>query len=155
VSSIKDAVVMVGLARLRAWMVLIALGPNGGTREEINQALIRARTCELAAARLPNGPRPDSAFTMGLLHGIAQALGLAIDEFVAGLPALADDLRAALSGDPGPLRTVLDAVLAYEEGDLSDLGDSTAAVGDLSSAYLEALAWTSGTIAGAAGAANA
>jgi c-di-GMP-related signal transduction protein len=150
VSSIKDAVVMVGLARLRAWMVLIALGPSGGTREEINNALIRARTCELAAARLPSGPRPDSAFTMGLLHGIAQALGLAIEEFVAGLPALSDELRAALSGDPGPLKTVLEAVLAYERGDLEALTDSTATVGDLSTVYLEALAWTSGTIAGAA-----
>jgi c-di-GMP-related signal transduction protein len=148
VSSIKDAVVMVGLARLRAWMVLIALGPSGGTREEINQALIRARTCELAAARLSNGPRPDSAFTVGLLHGIAAALGVPIEEFVAGLPALADDLRAALSGDAGPLRTILDAVLQYERGDLTQLGGASE-IGDLSTAYLEALAWTSGTVAGA------
>lgn len=150
VSSIKDAVVMVGLARLRAWMVLIALGPSGGTREEINQALIRARTCELAAGRMASGPRPDSAFTMGLLHGIAQALGMPIEEFVAGLPALADDLRAALAGDDGPLRTVLDAVLRYERGDLTTLTDGASAVGDLATAYLEALAWTSGTVAGAA-----
>jgi EAL and modified HD-GYP domain-containing signal transduction protein len=149
VSSIKDAVVMVGLARLRGWMVLIILGPSGSTREEISQALIRARTCELAAARLPDGPRPDAAFTMGLLHGIAQALALPIEEFMAGLPALADDLRGALCGDPGPLRTVLDGVLHYENGDLITLGGGIAAVGDLSTAYLEALAWTTGTVAGA------
>ena len=154
VSSIKDAVVMVGLARLRAWMVLIALGPSGGTREEINQALIRARMCELTAARLTGGPRPDSAFTMGLLHGIALALGLPIEEFVAGLPALSDELRAALAGEPGPLRSVLDAVLRYESGDLAALAPHTE-LGDLSANYLEALAWTTGTVAGASGPADA
>jgi EAL and modified HD-GYP domain-containing signal transduction protein len=148
VASIRDAVVLVGLARLRAWMVLIAMGTPGRTGEQINNALIRARTCELAAARTPDGPRPDSAFTVGLLHGVAEALGLPSEDVVAGLPALADDLSGALAGDPGPLRTVLDRVLRYENGDLADPAEDPSSAVDLASAYLEALAWTTRTVAG-------
>jgi EAL and modified HD-GYP domain-containing signal transduction protein len=138
-SSIKEAVVLVGLARLRAWMVLIATEGGGARREQVNQALVRARTCELAAV---GAVRPDSAFTLGLLHGVAEALGVPIEEFVAGLPALSDDLKSALHGEPGPLREVLDAVLRYEAGDLAGPGDP----GRLAADYLEALAWTTDTL---------
>jgi EAL and modified HD-GYP domain-containing signal transduction protein len=150
-SSIRDAVVLVGLARLRAWMVLIATEGSTGTREEVNAALIRARTCELAAPAVGGGVRPDSAFTLGLLHGVAQALGLPIQDFVNGLPALADDLRAALVGEPGPLRAVLDAVLYYERGDLAAPTDVRIPTGGLAGAYLEALAWTTHTLASLTG----
>lgn len=145
-SSIKDAVVLVGLARLRAWMVLIATEGSGGPREEVNAALIRARTCELAAPAVGGGVRPDSAFTVGLLHGVAEALGLPAHEFVSGLPALSDELRAALVGEPGPLRAVLDAVLYYERGDLGAPSDVNIPAGGLAGAYLEALAWTTHTL---------
>jgi EAL and modified HD-GYP domain-containing signal transduction protein len=148
-SSIKEAVVLVGLARLRAWMVLIATEGDGRRREQVNQALIRARTCELASEGIV---RSDSAFTLGLLHGVAESLGVTMDEFVAGLPALSYDLKTALHGEPGPLRTVLDAVLRYEAGDLADLGDPVdGPLGPdrLAADYLEALAWTSATLGAA------
>jgi hypothetical protein len=101
VASIRDAVVLVGLARLQSWMVLIAMNPGRGQSE-----------------RISSSARPDSAFTLGLLHGVAEALGMSPEAFVAGLPALADDMKAALIGDSGPLRTVLYSVLAYELADL-------------------------------------
>jgi EAL and modified HD-GYP domain-containing signal transduction protein len=148
VASIRDAVVLIGLARLRAWMVLIAMGAGAGASERISAALVRARTCELAAGRVSHHARPDSAFTLGLLHGVAEALGLPAEEFLAGLPALADDLKAALAGDDGPLRQVLDAVLAYEQGDLDALADDPGRAGGIASAYVQALAWTTRTVAG-------
>jgi EAL and modified HD-GYP domain-containing signal transduction protein len=154
VSSIRDAVVLVGLARLRAWMVLIAMGSAGGQSERISSALVRARTCELAAGRIAVEARPDSAFTVGLLHGISEALGVRTEEFAAGLPALADDLRAALVGEPGSLRNVLDAVLAYERGDLAALSDDPGRSGGLAAAYVQALAWTTATVAGAGNASS-
>ena len=154
VSSIRDAVVLVGLARLRAWMVLIAMGSNTGHPERISSALVRARTCELTAGRITVAARPDSAFTVGLLHGVSEALGMPAEEFVAGLPALADDLRAALIGEPGPLREVLDAVLGYEQGDLEALSDDPGRSGGLAAAYVQALAWTTTTVAGAGGGAG-
>ena len=148
VSSIRDAVVLIGLARLRAWMVLIAMGSGQGSTERISSALVRARTCELSTARVSPGTRTDSAFTLGLLHGVAEALGMPPEQFAAGLPALADDLRSALCGEPGPLRDVLDAVLAYEHGDLATLCDDPGRSGGITNAYVQALAWTTKTEAG-------
>jgi EAL and modified HD-GYP domain-containing signal transduction protein len=147
--SIRDAVVLVGLARLRAWMVLIATEHTGGQREHVGAAMIRARTCELVAPVVSPEVRPDTAFTLGLLHGVSEALGVGHDEFVAGLPALSDELRSALTGEPGPLRAVLTAVLRYEQGRLDRLSDHPDVAAHLAGAYLDALAWTTNTIAGA------
>jgi len=148
-ASIRDAVVLVGLARLRAWMVLIATESAGTQREQVSLAMIRARTCELMAPTVSRDVRPDTAFTLGLLHGVSEALGVPRHEFVAGLPALSDELRAALAGDPGPLRTILDAVLCYEAGDVDALADDPTVTAHLAGAYLDALAWTTTTLAGA------
>lgn len=119
-SSIRDAVVLVGLARLRAWMVLIALGASAGSTHRISSALVRARTCELIAPRISPLARPDAAFALGLLHGVAEAIGMDTEDLVDGLPYLVDDLREALAGEPGPLREVLESVLGY--GRLRDHG---------------------------------
>jgi EAL and modified HD-GYP domain-containing signal transduction protein len=148
VASIRDAVVLVGLARLQSWMVLIAMNPGRGQSERISSALVRAKTCELTAGRITASDRPDSAFTLGLLHGVAEALGVSPEAFVAGLPALADDLKAALIGDGGPLRTVLDSVLAYELADLERLSRNPGRGEGIAAAYVEALAWTTTTVGG-------
>jgi EAL and modified HD-GYP domain-containing signal transduction protein len=147
--SIRDAVVLVGLARLRAWMVLIATEGTGSQREQVSTAMIRARTCELVAPTVSKDVRPDTAFTVGLLHGVSEALGIPVERFLDGLPALSDELRSALSGEPGPLRDVLEAVLAYEQGRLADILDGPTTAGRLATAYLDALAWTTGTLSGA------
>jgi EAL and modified HD-GYP domain-containing signal transduction protein len=149
-SSIRDAVVLVGMAKLRAWMVLIAMGATAGGAHRISSALVRARTCELITQQISPGARPDAAFTLGLLHGVADAVGIEPAELGEGLPALADDLREALAGEPGPLREVLDSVLGYESGDLANLVGSCALADDLATAYVQALAWTTTTVGASA-----
>jgi c-di-GMP-related signal transduction protein len=150
-SSIRDAVVLVGMAKLRAWMVLLAMGAVSGSTHRISSALVRARTCELIAQRISPLARPDAAFTLGMLHGVAEAIGMDPEDLVDGLPALADDLREALGGEPGPLREVLDSVLGYESGDLAVLVGRCALADDLATAYVQALAWTTATVGGASG----
>jgi c-di-GMP-related signal transduction protein len=111
--------------------------------------MIRARTCELVAPTVSTEVRPDTAFTLGLLHGVSEALGMPREAFVAGLPALSDELRGALAGEPGPLRSILMAVLGYEESTLTPEATSPGTRERLPGAYLEALAWTTTTLAGA------
>jgi c-di-GMP-related signal transduction protein len=147
-SSLRDAVVLVGLARLRAWMVLIAAENGVGQREQVGVAMIRARTCELMAPPVSPGIRPDTAFTLGLLHGVSEVLGITSQDLVAGLPTLSDELQDALVERSGPLREVLDAVLAYEQGRFEKLPRDPKVASHLASAYLDALAWTTTTFAG-------
>jgi EAL and modified HD-GYP domain-containing signal transduction protein len=143
VSTIRDALVMVGVSRLRAWLVLLSLGPDGPGATMVN-ALARARTCERVArsARLSS---PDIAFTAGLLHGVAESLGLSPTALLERMPTLAPELADALLGRPGRLRDVLDAVLAYERQDLVAVAAGPVSLPIMADAYLGALAWTTQT----------
>jgi c-di-GMP-related signal transduction protein len=144
VSTIRDALVMVGVSRLRAWLVLLSLSSGTGDRSAIVDALARGRTCERVARSTGLAP-PDVAFTAGLLHGVAESLGLAPAGILERMPVLAPDLAAALNGYPGPLREVLDAVVGYEKH-VASLGSAARIPLDvLADAYLGALAWTTET----------
>lgn len=146
VSSIRDAVVLVGLAKLRAWLVLISLSGLGGNGDGLTSALARARACEVVA-RTASQVRPDVAFTLGLLDGIGQTLGLDQAALLERLPPLTPELADALVGGSGPLRALLDAVRGYETGDLDAVAATGVDAALLAQAYLDALAWTSRTTA--------
>jgi EAL and modified HD-GYP domain-containing signal transduction protein len=144
VSSVGDALIMVGLVKLRAWLVLMSMTPTNGAVADVIGALVRAGTCERVAARI--GPvRPDIAFTLGLLDGLAESLDLRPGALVEQLPLLGPELTQALVGRAGPLRDLLDAVLAYEQADLERLALSEIPLSVLAESYLEALAWTTET----------
>jgi EAL and modified HD-GYP domain-containing signal transduction protein len=146
VSSIRDAVVLVGLLRLRAWLVLITLSGIGGTVDGLDTALTRARTCEVLAHAMPR-VRPDVAFTLGLLDGIAQSLAVGAEALLERLPPLSVELAGALTGSAGPLRRLLDAVRGYEDGALGAVAAAGFEPANIAEAYLRALAWTSRTAA--------
>jgi EAL and modified HD-GYP domain-containing signal transduction protein len=154
VSSIRDAIVVVGLTKLRAWAVLFAFA--GGRPAAMTEALTRARACELLAQDLATAPS-DVAFTVGLLDGLADGLGLPPAEFLAQLPPLAPELVSALHSEPGPLSDILTRVSAYQEVDADDgtgpyrpalaAGPDDRFAGPLSTAYLSAWSWATRTTA--------
>ncbi|GLY26758.1 HDOD domain-containing protein [Kineosporia sp. NBRC 101731] len=145
VSSIRDALVMVGLSRLRAWLILIALAPDQASQTAMVVALTRARTCE-RVAELGHVNAPDTAFTAGLLDGIAEGLGLPSSDLLERMPMLTPELIAALTGDAkNPLRRVLASVRAYEHKDLVGARRGPVPLQTMAEAYLEALAWTTET----------
>lgn len=141
VSSIRETLVMVGLTRLRAWLVLLSMAPAGGPAIGLTSALIRASTCE-GVARREGTIRADAAFTLGLLDGLANSLGISPSELPVLLPFLAPELATALNGGPGPMRDLLDAVRAYEAADNELMLSSRVPLSALSESYLDALAWT-------------
>ncbi len=144
VRSVKDAVVLVGLARLRSWVVLLALADRQGAGPGLADALVRAHACEELAREVgARGVSPDEAFTLGLLDGLRRSLGLDPHELPALMPVLDPALGAALSGTASPLRSVLDAVDAYEDGDLAAAAASGWHPRHVANAYLTALAQTS------------
>lgn len=136
IASLADAVMVTGLDRLRAWAVTASLSPDGPTAG-LDAVLVRARTCQVLANH-EGELSPDSAFTAGLLSGLADALRIATPQLLADLPMLSPDLAAALRGDDTPLTALLDTVVGYEH-----LEPPRGSVGtdDLAAAYLSALAW--------------
>ncbi len=141
VESIRDALVLLGLQRLRSWLLLMVLADSGKPNEEqLSTAMTRARTCELVAGAV-RGVRPESAFIVGVLSSLDLVLGLPMEAVVDRLP-LADDLRAALVERSGSLGQILDAVLAYERGDDDAVAAAPFDPFELSRAYLSAVGWS-------------
>jgi c-di-GMP-related signal transduction protein len=133
VSSVRDAVVIVGLAQLRSWLALLTLTDGGPTAVALTATLVRARACELLAAQAGSAA-PDMAFTVGLLDGLAETFGIPVQDFTALLPPLAAAIGDALDG-AGPLAGALSAVRDYERA--TDTGPAAG----VAEAYLSALGW--------------
>ncbi len=142
VSSVHQAVMLLGTRRIREWVALMVLGNVASTADasQLAAAVARARMCQHLAERTEVAG--DVAFTAGLLLGVADLLDTPVAEVVAGLP-ITDELAAALLRDEGRLAELIRAVLAYERADLEAAQRARLAPGELVQAYLSAAVWSS------------
>lgn len=137
--SVRQAMIMLGVERLRGWLVLLVAAADGTARiEPLTAALVRARMCELHAAG--TSVAPEVAFTAGLVSALDVVLGVDPQDVQRSL-ALSEELLAALTGAPTPLGRLLADVRAYEWWALHPRDDPDAEVPDLGETYLAALAW--------------
>lgn len=139
-SSVRDAVVMLGQRRLRAWVTLMLLhGAREGSDELVAIAMTRARMAELMAGELDPG-LVDSAFTVGLVSALDLMLQAPLAQVVGNL-SLSADLEDALLGHTGVLGRVLADVLGWEVGG-EELGLRSALLpAEVERCYVQALAW--------------
>lgn len=138
VTSIRQALVLVGTRQVRDWATLMLMSRLSDDKpsELMVTALVRARLCERLGQALPGYDR-SQCFTLGLLSVLDALLDQPMPDVVQQLP-LDEATRAALLGEPGPLGTLLGQVLAYEQGRFADAGE---AAGRLAPAYVDALAF--------------
>jgi c-di-GMP-related signal transduction protein len=139
VSSIRHAVVMLGLAQIRQWAMLMVIDEVASTSEDrLTAAIAHGRMCHRVAAL--TGASPEAGFTAGLLTGVAELLGMPAADLVTRLPVNADITEAIVNGT-GPLGHVLHIVDRYESGDLiDDAIDPDPA--RLASTYLDVMRWS-------------
>jgi EAL and modified HD-GYP domain-containing signal transduction protein len=118
VTSVRQALMMLGVNGIRKWAAVIAVADAGGDRpfELVVTSVNRAKFCEQLAADAGLGERAEDAFFMGLFSLLDVLLGRPLAE-VAGTLAMPADIRQALLGAPNPMRRLYDLVLAYERGD--------------------------------------
>jgi EAL and modified HD-GYP domain-containing signal transduction protein len=141
ISSVREALVMLGHRQLRAWILLMVVADASDVAEEqLTSAMTRARMCELLAVHLRT-VRPDVAFFGGLLSSLDFLLNMPMSEVVERLP-LEDAIRRALVSREGDLGRIIDTVAAYEVADLDGLAASPVELSDLAPAYLNAIAWS-------------
>ncbi len=145
ISSVREALILLGPRQLRAWVLLMVLADAGdGIEEQLATAMTRARMCELLASELPDLP-DETAFLTGLLSTLDYLLGMPMSEVVQRLP-LEDAVRDALVDRSGPLGDLLDTVTAYEIADLEKLRTSSIDLSQLAPAYLNAVSWSLATV---------
>jgi EAL and modified HD-GYP domain-containing signal transduction protein len=139
VTSIHQALVLLGIDGLRNWTTMMVMSRlASGSEEAISNALIRAKMCELCAA--PTGAKPAIAFTAGLLSTLPAALGRPMTEIVEQL-GLGDELRSALVDLAGPVGEVLAWTLAYEARDQEELARRQA-MPAIANAFIDAVKWS-------------
>ena len=135
ITSLRQALVIIGPRRLRSWVVLTLLegGATTSSSDGLWSVLARAFTCQKLG-----GVEADLSFTIGLLSGAAELLGVE-PEVVADGAGINTEARAALMEGVGEAGRALIAVLAHERDDDEGVASTGLLLFDVSRAYLESL----------------
>jgi EAL and modified HD-GYP domain-containing signal transduction protein len=138
ISSIKDAVIFIGLNRLRIWATLFVMaGMHLKTREIITTGLVRAQLCHSLTEELHSGI-PDSGYSVGLLSILDAILNQPMRELVKDLP-FPTDMKDALVYRSGPYGANLNLAMALEQGHVTDPIAHLLPLSRVNSMYLEAM----------------
>ena len=135
VTSLRQALVIIGPRKLRSWVVLTLL--EGSTTTASSDGLWNVLARAFACQRLGAGDA-DLAFTIGLLSGAAQLLGVEPEAIADGAGVGAEARHALLNGE-GLSGRALIAVLAHERDDDEGIASTGFLPFDVSRAYLESL----------------
>jgi EAL and modified HD-GYP domain-containing signal transduction protein len=146
VTSIEDAVQLMGLKRLKFWVTIMLLSRAEGVPEELlKTALTRGKFMEMLAAHAPgHEPEKDAFFLVGLFSTLNAFFHLPMQDLVDQLP-LAAPLKKALTDYEGDMGQALRITKALEQGstDLMSLRFENLGIMNISSFYLTATAWAS------------
>jgi c-di-GMP phosphodiesterase len=144
ITSIRQAVMMLGSRGVSRWAMMVALtgGPTA-PRELSVMALTRARMCEILGGGRAD-VTTDELFTIGLLSLADALLDTPLEKVLVELP-LVDEVSDALLHRAGPAGEILDAVISYERGSFT--AEAVQAYrGGVARAYLDALSWAQRTL---------
>ncbi|MEZ4654891.1 MAG: HDOD domain-containing protein [Candidatus Eisenbacteria bacterium] len=147
IRSLQESLRLLGEREVRKVLSLILLTALGRDRPEqlITDSVVRARFCEELAPSLGLRTRAQDLFLLGMFSMIDAVVGRPMDEVLTELP-IAADLKDALLGTGGELRSVLDFVVAYERGEWERLEDVRSELSlskdDGPEAHLKAVAWS-------------
>ena len=137
VGSIRQAVVYMGMNRIRAWASLLALSRlHSRPKSKFTTALVRAHMCEQLITRT-GGCVPETAFTVGLLSILDLLMDRPLSEILAEL-ALSDEIRIALLESRGAAGQALRCTLAYEFQQWDDIGFGAMRDEEIMQVYLQA-----------------
>lgn len=151
VESLRQAIMLLGLNKLRNWVNLLALSNLNGKPHELSiTALTRARLCELIATKTNQIVRKDAYFTVGLLSTLDAFLDTPLEELLGHL-SLSEQLNQAILHHAGPEGKALSMVQKHEYGQwheidweyFAELGITPETLAEI---YLEALRWVDETL---------
>jgi EAL and modified HD-GYP domain-containing signal transduction protein len=138
VTSIHQAVVYVGIQRLRAWSTLIVMaGMDLYSPELLTTSLVRAELCRSYFTELASGD-PESAYTVGLLSTLDAMLSQPMQELLDELP-LPQQMIEALKSHTGPYARSLQCAIDLEQFQWQTEATSSLPVERLNTMYVQAL----------------
>jgi EAL and modified HD-GYP domain-containing signal transduction protein len=140
VSSVRQAVALLGLSEFTKWTLLVSLSSRFDSPSELLvTALVRARTCENYARA--TGGSPDTAFIVGLLSVLDALLDRPMQDVLRELPLTAEISGAVLDLE-GPAGRILERALGREQGSYTEDDEAERT---LTEAWMEAVEWAETT----------
>jgi len=146
ITSLRHALVLLGVQHVRKWASVWAMaGVNSGsTPELVSVALLRARSCEVIGEAWSGADAGAELFLLGMCSMLDAILNQPIENAISGLQ-LTRGVRDALLGRTNGMRSVLDAVIAHEQGNWDRAATTLRGLGLseslLPAAYADALRW--------------
>jgi c-di-GMP phosphodiesterase len=140
-NSIKQAVVYLGIQRLKNWVCLLAMTGNPNKSSELIQVgLVRAKMCELIANE-NDLPDKDSFFVVGLFSILDAILDQPLVEVLKKMP-LDDALNNALIDNDGEMGKALLCSKSCEQCTLNEIEFPNIGKERLYEIYREAMIWS-------------
>ena len=145
ISSIKQAIMLIGREALSKWLTIIAMSEmQSSNEEEITKSIIiRARFCELIAEKI-NSPKSTQCFLAGLFSNLDVYMQKNMDEIISDLP-VEEELKEALVGKKNDINKILKLVISYERADNEAISKLCNSIGMdeniLVDLYIESINW--------------
>lgn len=150
VSTIRQALALLGMRQTRQWLSLMALaGFDDKPTELFHLALVRARMAELLACAVSD-PDPARFFIGGLFSVLDAMLDRPLDDILDDMP-ISDEIRAALLDGEGIVGQAVRCVVAQERCEVTGLSFQGLDQAVIQDAWLDAIDW-SGDVASSLGA---
>ncbi len=136
IDSIRQAIVYLGLQRLRGWANLIAISRVDDKPEDLfTIALVRAHMCAKLSAAVEKAEN-ESAFTVGLLSVLDLLTGTPIAEVLEQMP-ISDSVKQALLNHHGITGRALQCARSFEQKEGSPIGFPGLTAGEIQEIFLQ------------------
>lgn len=146
INSVRQALAMLGRSNMEKLITLVLLKGLGADKpnELIVTSIIRGRFAELVAAHLNLRGQTSTAFLIGMFSLVEALLDQSMDKILNDL-SLSDEIASALRRQASILTSILEVVIAYEEGNGEKYGTYCRKLGLENEAvkkmYSDAVAW--------------
>ena len=118
VSSVKQALIVLGLGQLKEWVYLLSFKDGSNFPEElIRMSFLRAQFSSELSKAIPNFPIASSeVYLMGMFSTLGNLLDVPLESALSEL-ALSQEVKNALLKGEGPCGILYNLVCAYERAD--------------------------------------
>lgn len=148
ISSLKQALLLLGEREVKKWMTLVTLATLGEDKPEevVTQSILRAKFFESLAPLTGLLRRSEDLFLMGLFSMIDAILDRPLSEILLEIP-IAEDIKKALLGEKNRLGEVYQYALSYERGEWNKVTEQGLCLGideaKVARLYMNAVQWSS------------
>lgn len=151
VDSLKQAIMLLGLNKIKNWVNILAMSNLGDKPHELSvSALTRARMCELIANQLNGKLKVDGFFTVGLLSTLDAFMDAPMASLLDSI-SLSQHINDAILKQLGNEGKVLEIITYYEKGEWDNIDWDYLTANNinaekLAQIYVETLEWVDKTV---------